>query len=103
MSWTQGKLRDWIRQRIGAQVRLEQRGGGFRIQGAVLSVEEADLCCRLLTEVSVQAAVDGLEIVLTLHQERVGVQVSHESSGETVLSLALDVTYERLTVTEASG
>jgi len=101
VNWTQGQLKDWLRQRAGKPVRVEQRGGGFRIQGTVLSVEEADLCGHLLTEVAVQAAVADLEIVLTLHDERLGVQVAHDSAGETTLNFALDAPYERLTVTDA--
>ena len=103
MTWTQVQLKDWLRQHTGAQVRLEQRAGGLRIQGTVLSVEEVDLCGRLLTEVSMQAAIAGLEIVLTLHQERVGIQVAHESAGETTLNFALDAPCERLTATEVLG
>ena len=103
MTWTQAQLKDWLQQHTGAQVRLEQHGGGLRIQGTVLSVEEVDLCGRLLTEISLHATVAGLEIVLTLHQERVGIQVAHQSTGETTLNFALDAPYERLTATEVLG
>ena len=101
--WSKETVVEWLRGRSGDEISLRTRGGSFSLLGICEGVDELDGCSKEFIQCAVSLANTDADASLSFHDDGISVHLLLVSpqSDKTILSMAVNIPYDKVVLTES--
>ena len=101
--WNKETVVEWLRGRKGEEISLRTRGGSFSLLGICEGVDEVDGCSKEFIQCAILLAHSEADASLSFHDDGISVHLLLLSpqNNETILSMAVNIPYDKVALTES--
>lgn len=101
--WSKETVEEWLRGHSGKEISLRTRGGSFSLLGICKGIDELDGCSKEFIQCAISLAHTDADASLSFHDDGISVHLLLLSphSGETILSMAVNIPYDKVVLTES--